>query len=681
MVTAENVANVNSKHSHEQVVKLLHDSHHIITDIGPVEWAESKRYLDTHESPWPGKLDFGRTPFHKGVLECLREDHPARVIGVRKGVQIGFSTLVIENGVGYIMDQIPGNILYLAGTGKLAKDAVEVKIDGMIQSCNIGHLLGRNAKKKKGNSTGDTSERKDFAGGVMYIGSASHSELRQRSVKYGFIDDYDNFIAASEASGSTYDLIQARFNAYDDVKKVFFVTTPELKLTSNIDPVFEQGNQCYYFIPCPHCHEFIDYQWSVKIDEVNTAGMTWRVDNHGLLIPGSTEYICQKCGNAFDDKKKDQRNRDGDWKPTATPIDPTHYSFDINSLYAPTRMKSWEKWVIDYMKAFPEGKPINEASAKTFTNLCLAKSWEEIGKKPEAKLLIKNRRPYRPGTIPTKIIHEDGNVQIVLLTMAVDLGGYEDDARMDWQVIGWTSTGCQYSIDQGSIGTFKSGDKDNPDREKWNYYDETNSRSCWTQLRKLISKLYKTDLGKSLGLSACAIDSGFFTSMVNNFVSRQNFGGVMVFGVKGQSLDQFVRIDRDKRLYQKSHKQDHLYLVDHNAVKDMIYDNMLMKWNSKSDVDQPAGFMNFPSSRDGKYTEKEFFAHYEGEEKKTEKDKTGREVRMCWQKVSGRQNHYWDTEVYNHIAREVVKDIYCKHYKKENTWHWFVQIVTAARKK
>ena len=74
-------------------------------------------------------------------------------------------------------------------------------------------------------------------------------------------------------------------------------------------------------------------------------------------------------------------------------------------------------------------------------------------------------------TIPEKLSVKDGNGQVVLITLASDLNGKMDDARLDYEVVAWTESGANYSIDHGSIGTFipnqTQRQKDKDDREHW----------------------------------------------------------------------------------------------------------------------------------------------------------------------------------------------------------------------
>ena len=144
----------------EQANELLDAAFHSLTNIKPSEWAEQNRVMTTEVSPFPGPFSYDRTPYLREVIDCLSPDHPSRIVVVMKGIQIGFSSGVIENGIGWIMSQNPGNILFMARDDTLVKQAMNIKIDQMIDSCGLRSIIRPNVIRKKNMRTGDTSQGK-----------------------------------------------------------------------------------------------------------------------------------------------------------------------------------------------------------------------------------------------------------------------------------------------------------------------------------------------------------------------------------------------------------------------------------------------------------------------------------------------------------------------------------------
>jgi len=84
-----------------------------------------------------------------------------------KGAQLGASAGVIENGLGWIIDQKPVDVLFLTGHIDLAEESMSGRIDEMIDSCGLRPLIGPNTLRKKNQRTGDTNQAKEFPGGSI----------------------------------------------------------------------------------------------------------------------------------------------------------------------------------------------------------------------------------------------------------------------------------------------------------------------------------------------------------------------------------------------------------------------------------------------------------------------------------------------------------------------------------
>lgn len=665
-----------------QLVGMLDSARFLLSDSKPSDWTEMNRVMASDETSSPGPFQYKYTPYLREVVDCLSQNHPARYIAVMKGAQIGFSTGVIESGIGWIMAQNPGNILFLSGHQELSEEAMNGKIDKMIDSCGLRPLIKPSVQRKKNQRTGDTAKMKEFPGGYLVAGSASnHKLLRQRSVQYGFIDDFDAAKKSSKEAGSTTMLIQQRFAAYHDKMKLFYISTPELKENSNIEPVFKLGDQRRYFVPCPCCGDYIPLLWNVEIEgkEGEMGGITWELDEKGALNPESVGYICQICGDKFDDSHKVEMNQLGEWRATAEPKEVGYYSYHISCLYAPPGMFDWTHYVGEYLKANPPGGKRIESDHKAFVNLVLGETYEQQGEETEAKTIQQNIRKYEIGTIPESLSIRDGNGRIVTLTCACDLNGTEDDARLDYEIIAWPEKdGVSYSILQGSIGTFipREGSlKVKEDRERWSYRPHT-ARSVWPELEKILSKVYLTDSGMKMMISLTGVDSGHFTNFVYDFIDTNNIKGKNVVGVRGDKESRYRKYDADTPSFKYSRERKDLFMVDVNYVKDHLSEAMKLTWTPSSGDSQPPGFMNFPVPSGGKYLLSNYFSHFESEHKTRQENDSG-EVSFRWvKKTSNAQNHFWDIRIYNMALRDIIVDRVFKELKmKRGTWVEFCKIL------
>lgn len=661
------------------IARLFDAASHQIGTQRPSEWAESKRIMTSEVSPFPGKYSYDKTPYLREIVNCLSEDHPAQIIACMKGAQVGFSTGVIENGIGYIIDQAPGNILFLTGHGDLSEEAMNGKIDQMIDSCGLRPLIRPNVLRKRNQRTGDTSKSKEFPGGSLIADSASnHKVLRQRSVRYGFIDDFEAAKVSSKESGSTTELIEQRFAAYAAKMKLFYISTPELKVSSNIEPVYLKGDQRKYHVPCPCCGDYIPLEWNLDLPDGNKAGITWMVDDLGKLIRKSVGYICQSCGNFFNDSSKSDMLHNGDWKPTAQPVNEGYYSYHLSSLYAPPGMYDWAKYVEQYLEACPPGQDPIVSKYKTFVNVVLGQTYEDKGSSMDAKTLMLNQRNYEIGIIPEKLSIADGNGKIVMLTMGADMNGKVEDARLDWEIVAWSESGASYSVDQGSIGTFIPREgllKVKQDRERWTY-NRGAERNVWDLFSEICQKPYITDTGRKMRIVLTGLDTGYHTTFSYDYIDNCNHP---VVGLKGKDVNKYVRIGADVQSFSPARERNKLYLVEVNHIKDDLSEQMALKWDGRFDEKQPAGFMNFPNSKDGKYGYQTFFSHFEAEHRVVDVDRSGDGVKMRWiKKTSTSQNHFMDCRIYNIAIRDIVVSILMTQMKIKNpTWADYVSWATS----
>ena len=660
----------------EQFVDILQLGRTQISQIKPSLWAEKKRIMTSDVSPYPGKFRYDRTPYLAEVVDHLSPESHARVVAIMKGAQVGFSTGVIENGIGWIIDQEPGNILLLTGHGDLAQEQMSGKIDQMIDSCGLRPLIKPNVLRKRNQRTGDTNQSKEFPGGSLRSGAAgNHKLLRQRSVRYGFIDDYEAARGSTKESGSTKEMIEQRFAAYMDKMKLYFISTPELKQGSNIEPVYLLGDQRKYNWPCPCCGEYIDLRWRCRDDDGNEFGIFWKTDERDRLINSSVGYICQICGGFFTDANKFDLNLAGKWIPTAEPSAPDWFSYHLSSLYAPPGMYDWRYYVNQYLEANPVGRDPIISKMKTFTNLCLGLTWDEVAKKTDAKNLLRNTRSYPVGIIPESLSIKDGNGRILALTIACDMNGKEDDARLDWEIVAWSASGSSYSVDQGSIGTFVPKEntiKNAEDRQRWSY-DLHAANSVWPEFERICRTRFEKDTGGGIYPMIIGVDSGHYTKFAYDFIDSVK--GLNAFALKGKDVFKFTKLDKDSPKFKKALERGRLYILEVNRLKDELFDLMTLRWDLGDGV-QPNGFMNFPQPSAGKYTF-QFFSQFESEQRVIEIDRDGIGTQVKWiKKASNSQNHFWDVRIYNSALKDILAAVICQENGiRGGTWSDYVQII------
>lgn len=656
-----------------------------ISDILPSEWAELNRFMTSDVSSMEGMYSFDNSPYVREIVDFLHPSNPCKMLAIMKGAQLGLSTGFIENGIGWIISQQPGPIVFLVGHDDLVEKAMK-KIDNMLTTTGVRRIIGSNAQRANNNKKGDKDRLKEFPGGDLTLGPTNHKTLRQVSYRYGFIDDFEAMKSDTKESGGTVPMIMQRFSTFDKSMKLCFISTPEVKENSNIEKEYLKGDQRKYFVPCPCCGEFINFEWSIEseLDPNEKAGIYWELDNESQLIENSVGYICQKCNQFFTDQNKSELLIAGEWRATAKPKDAEYTSYHISSLYGPTYMFGWKKYVKQYLEANPPGQARNEKLHQTFVNLVLGETYEPSGEEIDSKAIQRNIRPYTIGTIPEKQSISDGNGKIVMITLGSDLNGtaeneklkYVDDARFDYEIIAWSETGASYSVDHGSIGTFQpAGIRDeayhnHPDRVKWSY--KFGAKNCvWDEVDKILGKEYESDTGRKMKILVSAIDYGHLSEYVKPYIETSRYH---VYAVKGDKQhDSGLFIDADYKPFMISKDNAKLWILNVNRYKDVLSTHVGLVWNPHITPKQPADFMNFPTPENGKYKLHNYFSHFEAEHKVID-EKTRRFV---WKKKSNNhQNHLFDCRIYGMAARDImISEVFKEAKIKNGTWIDYVNFV------
>lgn len=639
-----------------------------VSDVLPSEFA-NRRLMKSGESNFIGRFDIERTPYLKEIHDFFSIYNSKNVLSLMKGHQLG-GNATFENAICYRISEAPTNIMVVSANENLASKAMN-RINKAIDGFDIRHLIRLDSKQKTNNrASGDTAMFKQFSGGsLISFGGQSYSNMRSNPVQIIIADECDTYKVKDEKAGSFINVMDDRTSSYGASRKTMYLSTPLLKNSSIIYQTFLQGDQRFYNVPCPCCGELITLEWYGKNDQGVEYGVMFDVKKN-RVVPSSVRYRCQSCAGEFEEKKhKTEILRYGEWIPTAEPIAENYTSYAISSLYAPLGMKSWTDYAVKYQSIYPRAGFPKTSELQSFHNSVLGKVWEPKGKTPKITKLQNNTRDYKIGEVPHDLCAEDGNGRIIFLTCTCDLNGVMnsengDDVRIDYEVKAWSEKGPSYSVDAGSFGTFKSkvvykNLKQPEDRIKYTYRLLTEN-SVWPAFREVIEKDYS-----GMNILITGVDTGNYTDYANDFIKWCNDGGLSVIGLKGDKPESFRQTSEDRQIYKKSKKEENLYLVNVNSVKDDLADAMQL---DATEEFQPSNFLNFPNAEGGKYDYKNYFSHYEGEQKKVKKNANNIEYYL-WERKHGKNNHFWDCKVYNIALKQIMIDIICKASGVDPLWN------------
>lgn len=601
-------------------------------------------------------------------MDCSDPNHPARDITIMGPAQMGKTIMVLNPVIGYTIAMDPCNCMFLTGHAELSDEA-SAKLDFMIQNCGLQPLIMPSVMKLKNNRTGDTLKKKEFRGGDLKMGSVTnHNLLRQHTIKKSITDDLDAAKMKKTETGSTVEKVKSRTKAHEHDCKRYWVSTPQIMGHSNIEAQLNLSDRRRWMVECPKCasrggERIIDLRMPFQVVEGadGMAGLTWKLDGLGRPDPASVGYICQLCGEWFSDRGKKELLLSGKWVATQEASELYHQGYEINGLYAPHGMTSWYTLAAKWVQFNPPGAPRKEAEWQTYLNDDVGVLYEPPTDTPKATELMKMCRDYKIGVIPESVSESDGNGDIILITCAMDCNGLLNDARIDYEIRAWSRGGQKYSVKAGSLGTFiprqSAIQKENTVRQRWSY-ETGRENSVWKLVDELLGTPIDTDTCRKMSIFITGLDAGYLTDHVFNYIDRSQFS---VIGLMGDKENELVRVTENMPVFVRAKSRHNLYMLNVNMIKDDVANMMRLPWDRTKGEKQPHQFMNFPQ-----YGYKEFFAHYESEERR-ENDKGY----FGWQKKGpSLDNHMFDCAIYNEAVKEILLWRVFKEGMKRQSWTW-----------
>ena len=348
----------------KEIHKVFVDGVKIRKPMKVSEWADKYRVLSSQSSSEPGKWRTSRTPYLKEIMDCLSPDIPIRRITIMKGHQVGYTEGILMNFIGYTMSHQPSPTMMVAPTLKQMNKICFQKIEPMITDTPV--VREKIATRSKMSSR-NTSIHKDFTGGFLtLVGANIAADLSGTSVRNLLLDEVDRMTEDSEGEGSPIELAVGRTAAYSR-KKIIMGSTPVDEEFSVVSRWFNDGDQRYYYVPCPHCGHF----------------QTLEISKLSLDKDGVAQYECEKCGTPIKEKHKTLMLARGQWRATSEPVQKSYRSYHLNALYSPVGFLSWNDVMIAKKRADND-----EYYAKSFTNLYLGlPTRQAIGDVPVPRVL------------------------------------------------------------------------------------------------------------------------------------------------------------------------------------------------------------------------------------------------------------------------------------------------------
>ena len=546
------------------------------------QWADNHRILTSVSSAEPGPWRTDRTPYLKEIMDCLSPSNPCEKVVFMKGAQIG-GTECGNNWMGFVIHHAPGPMLIVNPTVETAKRTSKMRIDPAIENCPA---LKEKVQDPRSRDSGNTMLMKEFPGGVLILtGANSAAGLRSMPIRYLFLDEVDGYPDDANAEGDPVNLAIQRTATFSN-KKIFMISTPTIKNYSRIETAFVEGDQRYYFVPCPDCSELQILKWK---------NIKWPKGQ-----PENAYYKCKKCGSHWEDHQKAEILKNGKWIAQNPNNESKTISFHLSSLYSPHGWVSFG----DIAKEFSEVHK-DPPRLQVWTNTKLAETWENMmGVAIDPTGLLKRRENFG------KYLPKD----VAIITAGVDV----QDNRLELEIVGWGKDEESWSLDYQVI----YGDPSTPD--------------LWNDLDKILSHsfIHSRDLG-NFSITAVAVDSGgHYTDHVINYCDERKYK--RFWAIKGSSNGNGVPI-WPVRASQSKRLKKPVYVIGVNDAKETLMQRLRIE-------NSGAGYWHFPIERD-----QEWFNQITSEVVKTKYVK-GRPTRTWQPRKEGIATEGLDCRVYAFAA-------------------------------
>lgn len=562
------------------------------------EWADTHRMLSGKASAEKGPWRTSRTPYLREIMDCLSITSPIQEVVFMKGAQIG-ATECGNNWIGYVIDYAPGPMMAVQPTLDMQKRNVKTRIDPMVDETP---RLRDKVAEKRAKDGGNAMFSKEFNGGVLILtGANSATGLRSMPVRWLFLDEIDAYPGDLDEEGDPIELARARTRTFPR-RKIFTVSTPTISGRSKVATAFEETDQRYYFVPCPHCGTLQKLVWSNVV-----------YDRDDLNKPAI--YACEE-GCEIEEHHKTFMLENGEWRATAESANPLVRGYHLSALYSPLGWYSWSDAARDFVKA--ENNP---TKLRAFTNTVLGEPYADKGDTPNFRRLYERRDNYDPGTVP-----KGG----VVLFCGADV----QRDRIEAEVVAFGRNMESWSVDY-KVFPGDTADLDSPD-------------GPWAQLDNLLNWSFQHENGEYMQIMTMAVDANYRTQTVYNWVRRYQPNRVIAVQGREEAASLVSQpITRDVQVSGKKVRRGvRAWMVGTNIAKTELYGWLRQEKPLEKDAHLPYGFCHFPEY------EIEYFKQLCAEQLTLKRDSKTHRAKYVWEKIHER-NEPLDCRVYARAASAV----------------------------
>jgi len=445
------------------------------------EWADDRRVLSSEASAEPGKWSTDRAPYQRGMMDALNEDEVHTVVFMTSS-QVG-KTEILLNILGYFVDQDPSPMLCLQPNTKPMGEAFSK--DRVAPMFRDTPALRGKVSDPRSRDSSNTLLHKKFPGGHLTItGANSPASLASRPIRVVLGDEIDRYPVSAGSEGDPLSLAKKRTTTFAN-RKIILTSTPTTKGASRIEMAWDESDQRFYMVPCPHCGEHQRLVWS---------NVQWQKDDEGVWDGEDPVYICQECGSAIGEADKIQMLRAGQWE--ASRQSDGVAGFHLSELYSP--WKTWREVVADWYEAQKDTELL-----RVFVNTSLGETFEESGERVDGTGLMARREQYA-AQVPAGAL---------VLVAGVDV----QDDRLEATVWGYGRDDETWAITHRVM------------------YGDPADDEVWADLDALIfAERFTHESGQAMRIAGTCIDSGgHHTQRVYGYCHDPKRKRARIFAIKG----------------------------------------------------------------------------------------------------------------------------------------------------
>lgn len=567
--------------------------------LKPSEWAERNVRIPAGNAV-PGLMRLDNAPYQREPMDMAVNPDCYRIT-LMWGAQVG-KTMLALCIQGYHIAAEPASQMMMQPSQDDLRTWLETKFNPMAEECDsISNVLA----KPRGRDGVNNQKMKSYPGGfLMFAWAGSPKTMRGRSAPKIVCDEVDGYLRTVE--GHPVGLLWQRSATFGDQRFLVEISTPTIKGSSYIESAYEMGDQRHFFVCCPHCDDHVTIEWeNVRWNgQRETHEETLQAIDEQL--PDTAHLYCPSCGSQWSEGERiaairQAESKGAGWK-ALRPFD-GHASYHLNEFYSVFR--TVPAIVRDYLDKLRTG------DLQTFTNVSLARTWEEDGDKVDPDSLMARREEYAAAA-PMGVLY---------ITAGVDM----QPDRLEIEIVGWGIGEESWSLGYVVIW----GDPMTPDP--------------WDALDDLLAETWLHESGAVLPISAACLDTGGtkgYTQAAYDYARGRT--GRRLFAIKGVGGWGRPVVEKPQRKQSgKNKRKVDLFLVGVDEAKLIV--------SRRLTLTRPGpGYCHFPADRD-----EEWFQQLTAE-KLTLRYQKGFPVRE-WKKPDRARNEALDCRNYAYAALKIMQ--------------------------